>query len=759
MRSLALVVLLALPALTLRAAPVPIAPFNLGPAAGNQQGPAIAEGRDGFLSTWIDTRKGNEGDLRAARLDGEGNVLDAAGLLIEGNDDDASFYITSHRVFWTGTRWLVLYLKGNALKMARLDPDGTIEQAPITVASGADVPMNTFEAIVIGERVVVTGPAPNGASMIVLDLVGELVTGPIIVERTTAQRPIRAVLPARLTNDVVIVELAAYACSSCPTAIIHRMSLGGFEIARATLSGIDDEPRVYAFASTSAGYLLVGQDYGAQVDGWLLGSGLATVASHQVISSKSKFGFVGSLFLRGSPDHSELFYFAPLEEQGVPVLYRAPIAANGNAAGTPFDLGDATAGQLDIAFGSARTIAVMTRRTSTFETDIVARTATSVDSLPMVESRDLTMTAPVQRGARAVRNEGTTLVSWVERPPGATSDDLFATRLDAEGRPILAQPPRLIESATSYSIAGNGVDYLVARTTGSSITVRRLGWDLAWRDESWTTLVESGCGELGEHSLVWDGQAWWLGWLTCGNYPIIQMRRFGRELDALTPVVSIQATEPHAPMLAPVNGSIIVLWNGAPPDCNILCPPALGKLRGARVSYSGVILTPPKEIIDDVELGLFDLASRGSEILAIWGSAGEVHATRITKELVALDVGNDSGILRGELLEDSGLDQIDMRWDGTNWVVAAQTIQYSSQPQRTITFRRFAPGDDLHALWNDATIRDLGEPAPGFALAVSAAAGGATHVIQPLANESTTGVFRYFSRNMSDPPRTRGVRR
>lgn len=759
MRSLVLAFVLSFPALSLAADFVPISHFDLGPAAGIQRHPAVAEGPDGFLATWVDNRNSFAGTLRATRIDEQGNVIDPAGIVIANANIDDSSSITSQHAFWSGSDWLVLFLQRDTLRFARLSAEGKIVQSPLTISAGANSPKDTFEAIVTGERIIVTGPAANGASLIALDFSGSVMTGPTIIEKSSPQRQIRSVLPAPLGNYLLVVDIAAYACTSCPTLVAHKLTLGGVELARTTPTGIDNVPRVYQMAPVGNGFLIVGQDYGARVESWLLSSGLTTIDGHEVISSTAKLGFTGSLLVRTSLQHKDLLYFAPNVAQGPPSLHLAEIAGDGKATNVPFDIADANDGELDLAVTSAGAVAVMTQQLSEDDTDVVTRFSPSVDSLPQATSRALTFSAPVQNKIRALKKGAETFVSWVEEQHGQSASDLLVTRLDSLSKPIPALPVRLMDGSTPYAIASDGTDYLVARSLDSAISVRRLGADLAWRDASWTTLVPDACGDLNEHSLVWDGVGWWLGWVDCGLNAQVELRRFNRSLQPMSPVVTLQGDEPQMPLLARVDGAIIAFWVGGQSYCPVLCPPGLGKLRGARVSTTGSILTSPVEILDDIQLEFFDFASRGSELLAIWTSAGNLYGTRITRELVPLDVIDDGTALRGSLLEESGLDAIDIGWDGTDWVVAVQTIQYSRVLSRRMTYRRFAPGSDPASMWNSGAILDLGDPAAGFTLAVSSGAGGPTYVIEPLANDSTTGVFRYFSRNMTVSPRMRGVRR
>lgn len=759
MRSFALTLLVALPALASSAGLVPVSPYLTEPAAGNQAMPSIAEGPDGFLATWVDRRDGSDGDLRASRLDHEGDPVEPSGILLDHDHDADGLSITSHRAFWTGSEWVVLYLRGDTLSAARLGGDGTILQASRPVVSGPDVPKDTFDAITVSGRIVVAGPATNGASMLVLDVTGALLTGPVIVEKTTPQRQIRTVLAASLGDAVLLADLAAYACSTCPTLIAHRMSLGAQETGRSTPSGIEDKPRVYALAPFGNGYLLVGQDTGARVESWRLSAGMATVDAHEVISAVPRFAFQGSLLLQSALTHGHMLYFAPEVAQGEPKLRLAQIGGDGKATPVAFDVADATGGELDMVASTWGTVALITRRNASGDTDIVVRTAAGIDAIQQAPSREVVLSAPEQSAARSVRNGQETLVSWVERRHGETTGGLFATRLDAAGRPVGSGPVRLLDAGIPYAIGANGTDYLVVRSLASSVSARRLNARLEWVDLAWVPVASKGCGELNEHSVVWDGGGWWVGWVGCGDNPQVELRRLNRDLISITPLVTLQSDEPRPPMLATMEGSVVALWFGAPPACPILCPPALRELRAARVSSSGSVIVAPVKIADDVQVGLFDFASRGSELFAVWASADRTFASRITKDLVALDTAWDGNATQGKLIDAAGLDSIDLGWDGSRWVAASHAVYYKPELHRLATFRSFAPGSDPATMWSDAATRDLGEPAPGFPLALSAASAGATLVLQPLSNESTTGVYRYFSRNMSSPARTRGVRR
>jgi hypothetical protein len=290
--------------------------------------------------------------------------------------------------------------------------------------------------------------------------------------------------------------------------------------------------------------------------------------------------------------------------------------------------------------------------------------------------------------------------------------------------------------------------------------VRRLGSDLTWRDPDWTTVVTTSCSLLRDDAVAWDGNGWWLGWSSCGvgGDPIVQ--RLDRDLQPLTGPVTIESDEPSGEIhLVPLGGAIVVLWLGAIPPCQICtCITPLSPLFGARVSTEGVVLTPSARIVEEVEYASLDIASNGSEILALW-SGGLLGGTRIRSDLSTPDVTTDQYGTHGAILEENYSDTLDVAWDGEAWVAVSNAIAYDGTYHRTFTFRRFAPSGDLAAAWKGAQQRQLDTSVRSGRATVSAAPGGPTLLLHEFANESTTGVLRYFVRNLTDAPRSRGVRR
>lgn len=756
-------ILLLATALGAAAGPWPLSDFELGPAEGAQQASAVAAGGDGFLVAWIDRRKAPNAELRATVLDPEGNIVDRNGLLIF-TGDVVYGWVGNPRLVWTGERWVVVFATPAGLMTVSVSPDGTVDAAPRLVASSQITPTYGFEAVTIGDRIYVAGSSSRGTSFLILDAYGKLLAHPRLVARQYPQGSIIAVLAASRDDELLIVEASFWAsCPACSAFVAHRIRADGTEIEMTPISdGPRPEFRSYEMAPHGDGYLIVGQKReDGEVEMWALSSQGTSVTAQGIIARPSAIPDAnGQIVLQATNGGTDAFFFLPSTD-GQRVLNRARVSDDGRiTSNAPFPLEDATGGEIAFAMSPSRVVAAMTRSYGESESDVVARSARSIELLAEASTYHLAFSAPEQRDARAVRRGDETLVTWIEGRTPTKPGQVLARRLGADGRPTAAPPIRLLDDS-DYAIASNGLEYLVATMSGSSLRVRRLRADLRWRDSAWTTIAMESCGYLNHKSVAWDGLGWWLAWSSCGSgNPML--RRLDRDLRPLTRAVELDGHGAPTVQIVPVDGAILALWPGEPSGCNIgLCPPPVFKLFGARLNGGGLVVTPPARIVDNVDGGFVAFASRGSEVLAIWSGGGYPNATRITRELVALDVVESEWGLRGELLEDAGLSYVDIGWDGEEWVAATETFVYVAGLNWQNTWRRFAPGGDLSTLWQKAATRDLGRSAErtGTTIVVSAAPGTATLLLEPVVSKETTDVRRYFIRNMSDPPRSRGVRR
>jgi hypothetical protein len=97
---------------------------ELGPAPGNRLGLRAAASRDGMLAAWWDTRTGRY-DLYAARMTGDAEVVDRAGLLI--GSAGTQLAVEPIAVGSDGRDYLVIWRDANQLFRTTIDADGTIE--------------------------------------------------------------------------------------------------------------------------------------------------------------------------------------------------------------------------------------------------------------------------------------------------------------------------------------------------------------------------------------------------------------------------------------------------------------------------------------------------------------------------------------------------------------------------------------------------------------------------------------------------------
>ncbi len=118
----------------------------LGPAAYNQEQPAISLGGDQYLTAWADYRTGGDplildeggADILAARLDSSGALLDTTPLPLSMAAGDQ----TSPKIAWNGQNWLVVWISQSPtqfywsveIQAARVSPSGQVlDPTPISI--------------------------------------------------------------------------------------------------------------------------------------------------------------------------------------------------------------------------------------------------------------------------------------------------------------------------------------------------------------------------------------------------------------------------------------------------------------------------------------------------------------------------------------------------------------------------------------------------------------------------------------------------
>ena len=119
--------------------------FAVSNATEDQGRPRVAAGGEQWLVVWADLRNGKDYDVYAARVSGDGKVLDAEGILVAGGADNQC----RPDVAWNGQVWLVIWRaweKGVAKKHsarygargARISPEGRVlDTKPLAIGRGS----------------------------------------------------------------------------------------------------------------------------------------------------------------------------------------------------------------------------------------------------------------------------------------------------------------------------------------------------------------------------------------------------------------------------------------------------------------------------------------------------------------------------------------------------------------------------------------------------------------------------------------------
>src|SRR5207245_373958 len=102
-----------------------------GPAGGTFGFPSLASDGSGFLVVWQGTRTGSPGELRMARLDANGALLDPFGLPLPAVA--GSMYANQHAVAFGAGMYLVVYgdpsVGSSCLRAVRVSTAGALLDA------------------------------------------------------------------------------------------------------------------------------------------------------------------------------------------------------------------------------------------------------------------------------------------------------------------------------------------------------------------------------------------------------------------------------------------------------------------------------------------------------------------------------------------------------------------------------------------------------------------------------------------------------
>ncbi|HTN52066.1 MAG TPA: hypothetical protein VML50_06655, partial [Anaeromyxobacter sp.] len=234
----------------------------LGGAPDAQRTPAVAFDGIRFLVAWVDRRSGEAGEIWAARVTADGTLLDPAGIPVATGDGDRPVLAAAAGggAFLVAWQELPSEFQPRPFRAARLSGDGTLlDAAPVALGADGDrlgalaatfdgtefriawSSSATFDPIRLSTvRLPVTGPPP----------------GPAMVVRT-GQAPVYDYLPAPPPAIACAGETCAVAWA--PSGVLQAVPvsrsgvLPGLTVATAGA----DAP---ALSFDGAGYLLVWQD-------------------------------------------------------------------------------------------------------------------------------------------------------------------------------------------------------------------------------------------------------------------------------------------------------------------------------------------------------------------------------------------------------------------------------------------------------------------------------------------------------------------
>ncbi|MFA6957156.1 MAG: hypothetical protein WC538_14905 [Thermoanaerobaculia bacterium] len=739
----------------------PLSELKLGPAYGEQIAPAVCAGGEGFVAAWQDLRSTQS--VRVTRLDAHGNVVDPLGTVVWTQQfGDRSALMYGPEVLWNGAEWLVLFTRGAELGVARVSPETGSLAVPIVWHRYEDVvPWAQIRAVVAGNRVFVVLNRADSLYVVVLDQQGLLVAPPRSL-RTEGMRG--QPLVASDGTDVLVFDFDSKG------AVAYRVGLDGVPIERNELSGPSYPGESNELVVHGGNYLYVRQRSGV-VESWTIAHDARSINSYALVNSTVDPNPWGDgLALIPGTGGTEILYLAPAStDPNEKFIRRTSLSVEGALTVRAFEVRERTFGGLSAVSTPALTVLVTNRLRGSWRRDVVARSAGTLDGIPAAQEADLAISAPAQLLGRAVRSGSVTLVLWQEFDDAPAAASILVTKVGATG-PETA--PRLLFETEfyAYSIAGDGAgNFLVARYVAESIQLRQLGSNLEWLDSDWTTLARTSSSYFGDEALAWDGGGWWIGWIEDSgvSFPVwkLKVQRFSRELQPLTGVVDPGGTEPTSlPRLVAAGGELKLFWLNDPSPCVFPgCPPPHNRFLASSLDASGSIVNGETRIADDVtDDGSIAIEWNGTELLAAWQGARGIEATRVTPGLVALDTSVSEGEIVGVVLETADALPIDLGWDGTHWVAVHYPGDEPYGEHYRPTFRRFAATGDLSADWRAGATRALGidggAQLNGRGL-IAAGAGGPTLVIQEMTNAETTGVVRYFVRNMTDAQRRRSVRR
>jgi len=637
-------------------------PFQIGkehgycPAQGRQELPAVAFDGTNYMVVWQDNRRGSW-EIRGARVDRSGTVLDPAGIVIStgiGSEKDPAiaFDGTNYMVVWQDNRSGSWDIYG-----VRVDRSGTVlDPDSIAIATGTD---GRYEPAIASDGTNYMVVWTEGVGDSAYDIHGARVSaGGILLDpealalSTAAGSQRNPAVTFDGTDYMVVWEDGRNGTSSYDI-YGARLNVGGSlidpeGIAISTAAGGQWNPAI-AFDGTN--YMVAWEDgrsgsysldiYSARIDlsGTVLDLGGIAVVTTRDDQRHPAISFGGTSYMvvwadgrAGSWDTWAARVSVVgivLDPGGVPIA---------NSAGHQWETA--------VVFGGANYMVVWAGGPSGFDSSIygarVDRSGSTLDATGIVVS---TEEADDQKNI-AIAFDGTNyMVVWREACGG--SHDIYAARIDRAGN-VLDPDGIVISNApgdeTNPDIASNGTNYMVVweeeRDGRSGIYGARV-------DRSGKVLDSRGIaistepGEEWDPAIASDGTNYMVVWMhyrvySPTNYDIHGARvdPSGYVLDGAAIAISNEREYEHSPAIAFDGDNYMVVWYGdAPP----VCPPTV---RGTRVDRWGTVLDLGGKAISPEWRGGGSppsIDSDGTQYMVVWHYGGSINGARVDHSGTVLD--------------------------------------------------------------------------------------------------------------------------
>ncbi|HKO58141.1 MAG TPA: hypothetical protein VJ276_19895 [Thermoanaerobaculia bacterium] len=600
---------------------LPVADAKLQPAFGTQSAPATATDGNGFFAAWLDARNGTT--VRGARISAAGEVLDPAGILLSEKTAGAP------EVLWTGSEYVVSWLAGDALKMTRVRPDGTVVERERTLVTG------TYSAVL----------ATNGRNL----LAASLTFGPVLHLRlfTLTGEPTGAesTLPWLGT-----VRAAGSAAGFLILGVDPRSNVIGQRVSNAG-QPIDN---LFSVGSTTslAGPLFIASDGTSFVTAWPTfptGSDLriTTITSNAVTST---------LLPGENPIAPRIVWSGSAYE----LFWSKGSAARHARLGSSLDLQtieDVDTMPAAIAATPTKTLLVFQRGSDLFFRFLgsAAETALTSSLLP-------------QQGVVGAWNGSELLLAWLTPNEDGQGARVFFSRMLPDGTRLDGAGIQLTEFASpqvpSPAVATDGDSFLIAwPQADGKIATQRIGPDGSLREQA---LIENGQGcRPSTVSLAWDGSRYVLAYSICrsglhaGAAGTIDISRVGIPIGSDPLVISV-VTGNH-PRVVWTGRHRFVTWLDSFGDRFSPPPNVVGAIANTAVEHAFFIATsePAKSDVT--------VATNGETVFVAWQEPLGVFY-RIYNPFGDVLAGGDDG--SPGILLGLGVAHPSAAWDGSAYVVA-----------------------------------------------------------------------------------------